>query len=78
MSFLNCDTGYFSCHKHLGQIWLMQTPIEHAAEAIAMHNVKLRCLLLRMIDPEDLGHAVSEEVRHLISDALVRPRTHDE
>jgi hypothetical protein len=56
----------------------MQTPIEHAAEAIAMHNVKLRCLLLRMIDPEDLGHAVSEEVRHLISDALVRPRTQDE
>lgn len=51
--------------------------IELAAEAIAMHNVRLRCLLLRLIDPEDLGHAVSEEVRHLISDALVRPRTED-
>ncbi len=51
--------------------------IELAAEAIAMHNVKLRCLLLRMIDPEDLGHAVSEEVRELISQALVRPRTED-
>ena len=56
----------------------MQTPIEQAAKAIAMHNVQLRCLLLRMIDPEDLGHAVSAEVRHLISDALVRPRTHDQ
>ena len=56
----------------------MRTPVEQAAEAIAMHNVKLRCLLLRMIDPEDLGHAVSEEVRYLISDALVRPRKEDE
>jgi hypothetical protein len=52
--------------------------IELAAEAIAMHNIKLRCLLLRMIDPEDLGHAVSEEVRELISQALVRPRKEDE
>jgi hypothetical protein len=52
--------------------------IELAAEAIAMHNVILRCLLMRMIDPEGLGHAVSEEVRHLISQALVRPRTQNE
>lgn len=51
--------------------------IEFAAEAIAMHNVRLRCLLMRLIDPEDLGHAVSEEVRQLISQALVRPRTED-
>lgn len=51
--------------------------IELAAEAIAMHNVQLRCLLMRLIDPEDLGHAVSEEVRQLISQALVRPRTED-
>jgi len=50
----------------------MQTPIEQAAEAIAMHNVKLR-----MIDPEDLGHAVTQEVRLLISQALVRPRQVD-
>lgn len=56
----------------------MQTPIEQAAELIAMHNVQLRCLLLRLIDPEDLGHAVSEEVRRLISDAVIRPRTQDE
>ena len=48
--------------------------IELAAEAIAMHNVKLRCLLLRLIDPEDLGHAVSEEVRVLICQILNRPR----
>lgn len=34
-----------------------------AAEAIALRNVRLRSFLLRLLDPEDLGHAVSHEVR---------------
>jgi hypothetical protein len=34
-----------------------------AAERIAAHNVALRSFLLRLLDPEDLGHAVSQEVR---------------
>lgn len=41
----------------------MQTPIEKAAEVISQHNIELRCLLLRLIDPDDFGHAVSNEVR---------------
>ncbi len=40
-----------------------KTPIEKAAQAIAMENVLLRCFLLRLLDPEDLGHAVTNEVR---------------
>ena len=34
-----------------------------AADRIAAHNVALRSFLLRLLDPEDLGHAVSAEVR---------------
>ncbi len=34
-----------------------------AAERITAHNVALRAFLLRLLDPEDLGHAVSQEVR---------------
>jgi hypothetical protein len=52
----------------------MKTPIELAAESIAMHNVQLRTLLLRLIDPEDLGHSVSAEVRQLVLAALNRAR----
>jgi len=52
----------------------MKSPLEMAAEAIAMHNVELRVLLLRLIDPEDLGYAVSSEVRQLIAQKLNRPR----
>lgn len=48
---------------------------ELAAQAIAMHNVKLRALLLRLLDPEDLGNAVSQEVRSVISQFLIRNRT---
>ena len=55
----------------------MKTPIELAAESIAMHNVQLRTLLLRLIDPEDLGHSVSAEVRQLVAQALGRPKTED-
>ena len=34
-----------------------------AAERITAHNVALRSFILRLLDPEDLGHAVSPEVR---------------
>lgn len=36
-----------------------------AATRLADRNVKLREFLLRLIDPEDLGHAVTPEVRRL-------------
>jgi hypothetical protein len=39
------------------------TPIELAAERLAAHNVALRTFLLRLLEPEDLGHAVTQEVR---------------
>jgi hypothetical protein len=40
------------------------SPLVEAAEAIATRNVALRTFLLRLLDPEDLGHAVTAEVRH--------------
>lgn len=39
--------------------------IEAAATELAERNVALRAFLLRLTDPEDLGHAVSAEVRQL-------------
>ncbi len=41
-----------------------------AAERIAAHNVALRSFLLRLLDPEDLGHAVSQEVRQKATSLL--------
>ena len=41
-----------------------------AAERIAAHNVALRSFLLRLLDPEDLGHAVSHEVRQKATSLL--------
>nr|DAF60668.1 MAG TPA: Iron dependent repressor [Podoviridae sp. ctwJH20] len=41
-----------------------------AAERIAAHNVALRSFVLRLLDPEDLGHAVSAEVRQRASSLL--------
>jgi hypothetical protein len=38
-----------------------------AAERIAAYNVALRSFILRLLDPEDLGHAVSAEVRQKAS-----------
>jgi len=49
-------------------------PIERAAERITEHNIKLRSFLLRLIDPEDLGHAVTNEVRQLANELVVMPR----
>lgn len=50
------------------------TPIELAAERLAAHNVQLRTFLLRLLDPEDLGHAVTNEVRQLASQLVKTPR----
>jgi hypothetical protein len=49
-------------------------PIVKAAESIAMDNVLLRCFLLRLLDPEDLGHAVTEEVRKEALELVVSHR----
>lgn len=51
-----------------------KTPIELAAERITDHNIKLRTFLLRLLDPEDLGHAVTNEVRALARDLVKMPR----
>lgn len=44
--------------------------VEAAATRLADRNVCLRAFLLRLIDPEDLGHAVSPEVRNGAMHAL--------
>jgi hypothetical protein len=41
-----------------------------AAERITAHNVALRSFMLRLLDPEDLGHAVTAEVRQKASALL--------
>lgn len=48
--------------------------LERAAEHITMHNVKMRVFLLRLVDPEDLGHAVTNEVRNLAQELLTMER----
>jgi len=45
-----------------------------AAQRIADHNVRLRSFLLRLLDPEDLGHAVSDEVRNSAKELINLPR----
>jgi hypothetical protein len=45
-----------------------------AAERIAAHNVALRCFLLRLLDPDDLGFAVTQEVRLLAHELIHMPR----
>ena len=47
-----------------------------AAERLADHNVALRRFLLRLLDPDDLGHAVSAEVRDLAQQLVNLPRQH--
>ena len=48
--------------------------MERAAENITKHNVQLRVFLLRLIDPDDLGHAVTDEVRKLAQGLLTMER----
>lgn len=45
-----------------------------ASRFIAAHNVALRSLLLRLLDPDDLGFAVSAEVRDEAIKLLNMPR----
>lgn len=37
--------------------------LRRVSERIAAHNIALRSFMLRLLDPEDLGHAVTGEVR---------------
>jgi hypothetical protein len=46
------------------------TDYKSTAEALAARNVELRRFLLRLLDPDDLGWAVSEEVRQLVREIL--------
>jgi len=46
--------------------------LQEAAKAIAERNLRMRDLLMRMLDPEDLGHAVTNEVRDIIRAELRR------
>lgn len=48
--------------------------LQRTAERITAHNVQLRSFLLRLLDPEDLGHAVTPEVRALARTHVVTPR----
>ena len=54
---------------------LREQALQDAADNIAMHNVRLRSFLLRLTDPEDLGHAVSAEVRSIASALVLTPRS---
>jgi hypothetical protein len=44
-----------------------------AAGAIADRNVQLRIFLLRLLDPDDLGYAVTPEVRREALQLLTQP-----
>lgn len=41
--------------------------LQATAERLADRNTQLRAFLLRLTDPDDLGHAVTHEVRKLAS-----------
>ena len=45
-----------------------------AAESLADYNVRLRTFLLRLCNPDDLGHAVSAEVRQLAAELATSKR----
>lgn len=51
-----------------------KTSIERAAERITDHNVAMRAFLLRILNPEDLGLAVTNEVRELARNLVIMPR----
>jgi|TARA_R110000803_G_scaffold122436_5_gene190429 hypothetical protein len=53
---------------------LREKQLEDAAWAISQRNVQLRSFLLRLLDPNDLGHNVTQEVRELVNKLLVTPR----
>ena len=51
-------------YTHLQNITVGAAALERAAVHITDHNVRMRTFMLRIVDPEDLGHAVTE-VRRL-------------
>jgi hypothetical protein len=51
-------------------LWALQ----RAAERLADHNVHLRSFLLRFFEPDDLGYAVTPEVRELARPLLSMPQ----
>ena len=52
--------------------------MRRAAERITDHNIQLRTFLLRLLDPEDLGYAVTREVREKAQQLLTMERDHRE
>jgi len=52
-------------YTHLQNITAGAAALERAAVHITDHNVRMRTFMLRIVDPEDLGHAVTDEVRRM-------------
>ena len=50
---------------------LREQALEAAAENIAMRNVQLRSFILRLLDPDDFGHSISQEVRDAAQQLLL-------
>lgn len=50
---------------------LREQSLQDAADSIAMRNVQLRSFLLRLLDPNDLGHSVTQEVRDAVQAVLL-------
>lgn len=66
-----CANGHrFTTYEFMNDIETLQ----RAAERITDHNVQLRAFLLRLLDPEDLGHAVTPEVRQKAQTLLTMQR----
>lgn len=61
-------------HQQLQDLAGSFSALENAAERITMHNIKLRVFLMRLVDADDLGHAVTNEVRQLASELLTMER----
>lgn len=61
-------------YEQLRDMVVSSEALERAAERITMHNVQMRVFLLRLVDPEDLGHAVTNEVRELANSLLTMER----
>jgi hypothetical protein len=53
-----------------------QSVEEATAKALSDYNVRLRMFLLRLTDPDDLGHAVTPEVRRLAAELAASNRKH--
>jgi hypothetical protein len=73
-------SGVRSCAKNVAGRTPPEPPADwaltRAAERIADHNVRLRSFLLRLLDPDDLGHAVTPEVRQLAREQVSNLQPH--